>query len=285
MADNNTKAEQARLKNEKKKLKADQKKNAADAKKRAKEIAKQERKLESEQEGSGFSVFIITVFIILVWLIIIGILIKLDVGHFGSEILRPLIGDNQYLSWILPSESNTEGDNTEIYDGYSDLRTAVEQIKALELELAQAQAANRTYEDTISSLKARIAALEIYEEDAAELEKQKNLFYEEVIYADNAPSIEEYAKWYELMEPENAEYWYKRVIAQIEEDEEFEAYAQTFANMKPKEAAALFESMGDNLELAAKILMTIDSDSRAKILDAMDKELAAKLAKLMNPES
>ena len=55
--------------------------------------------------------------------------------------------------------------------------------------------------------------------------------------------------------------------------------------MKPKEAAAIFEEMTDNLALAAKILKVMEPDDRGKILGVMDSEVAAKLTKIMNPES
>ena len=51
------------------------------------------------------------------------------------------------------------------------------------------------------------------------------------------------------------------------------------------EAAAIFEEMTDNLALAAKILKVMEPDERGKILGVMDAEVAAKLTKIMNPES
>ena len=52
-----------------------------------------------------------------------------------------------------------------------------------------------------------------------------------------------------------------------------------------KEAAAIFEAMQDDLDLAAKILKTMDAENRGKILGAMDEEVAARLTKIMDPES
>ena len=53
--------------------------------------------------------------------------------------------------------------------------------------------------------------------------------------------------------------------------------------MKPKEAAAIFDSMTDNFDLVAKILGAMDSDSRANILGAMNSDNAAKITNIMNP--
>lgn len=54
--------------------------------------------------------------------------------------------------------------------------------------------------------------------------------------------------------------------------------------MKPKEAAAIFEEMSDNLDLAARILGVMDAEKRGKILGAMNAETAARLTKIMDPE-
>ena len=62
-------------------------------------------------------------------------------------------------------------------------------------------------------------------------------------------------------------------------------YASAYASMKPKEAAAIFEAMQDDLDLAAKILGTMSADDRGKILGVMDQEVAARLTKIMDPES
>lgn len=40
--------------------------------------------------------------------------------------------------------------------------------------------------------------------------------------------------------------------------------------MKPKEAAAIFDSMTDNLSLVAKILNALDAQSRGNIIGKMD---------------
>ena len=55
--------------------------------------------------------------------------------------------------------------------------------------------------------------------------------------------------------------------------------------MKPKEAAAIFESMTDNLQLVARILGVMSADDRGKILGVMDAAVAARVTKIMDPES
>ena len=110
-------------------------------------------------------------------------------------------------------------------------------------------------------------------------------FGEEVIYAENGPGPEEYRKWYEEFDPATAETLYKQVILQQEESKEIQEFAESYSSMKPKEAAGIFNEMTDNLNLVAKILNAMSADERGKILGAMDAEVAARLTKIMDPDT
>lgn len=92
-------------------------------------------------------------------------------------------------------------------------------------------------------------------------------------------------KYFESMDPATAELIYKQVVAQEQVDSKVQEYASAYAEMKPKEAAAIFEAMQDDLELAAKILGTMSAGDRGKILGVMDQEVAARLTKIMDPDS
>ena len=63
------------------------------------------------------------------------------------------------------------------------------------------------------------------------------------------------------------------------------AAVMAYSSMKPKKAAAIFEQMTDNLNLAARILKTMSAENRGDILAEMDPAIAAKLTKIMDPES
>ena len=87
------------------------------------------------------------------------------------------------------------------------------------------------------------------------------------------------------MDPATAQYLYKQVVQELEESSEVKDYAKAYSEMKPKEAAAIFEQMTDNLDLAARILGVMEPDARGAILGVMDPAIAAKLTKIMDPES
>lgn len=277
--------EKKKLQDEKKKLKSEQKNQKKEAKKRAREIAAQEAALSEDEEGGGFFTFLATLAIIVVWLGIVCVVIKLDVGGFGTNVLTPLLKDVPVVNKILPNPKTDSGEEEADNGGYTSLSDAVEQIKSLELQLQQAQSESLSKDEEINNLKAEVVRLQEFENKQVEFQRLKTEFFEDVVYAEKGPGAEEYKKYYEAMDPTTAEYLYKQVIAQLEEDGKIQEYAATYSAMKPKEAAAIFEKMQDDLSLVARILNAMDTESRGEILGKMDPDVAAKLTKIMNPES
>lgn len=284
----NSADEKKKLQEEKRKLKNDQKAQKREAKRRAKEIAKKESELDDEDdEGGGFATFLTTIFIVALWIAVICIVIKMDVGGFGSTVLTPILKDVPVVNKILPGNTLTETTDGESFGGYTSLRDAVNQIEALEKQLEQVKNESKEKDTELNTLKAEVLRLQPFEEKQVEFQRIRTKFYEEVIYADNGPGAEEYRKYYEDMDPATAEYLYKQVVSQLEESKEIQEYAATYAQMKPKAAAEMFEKMDKDkdIKLVAKILKSMSSESRAKIMDAMDAEFAAKLTKIMDPDS
>lgn len=281
-------AEQKRLAEERKKLKSDQKQQKKEAKARAKEIERQEKSLDTDSgETNNVSVFFVTLIIVIVWIAILCLLVKLDVGGFGSGVLTPILKDVPVLNKILPSGSELAVDESEqeAYGGYNNLREAVDYIRELELELERAQSAETGSSEEVEQLRAEVGRLKEFEDRQVEFQRIKTEFYEEVVYAEKGPGPEEYQRYYEGIDPVTAEFLYKQVTQQVEETQEIQDYAMAYSAMKPKEAAAIFEAMTDNLELAARILHIMDADSRGMVLGAMDPEVAAMITKIMDPES
>ena len=276
-----TKAEKKRLKDERKKIKNEQKAQKKEAKQRAKEISAQEAELEDE--GGGISAFFVTLVIIVIWIAILCLLVKLDVGGFGSNVLAPVLKDVPVVNKILPAESVVTTDDEESYGGYTSLRDAVDYIKQLELELEQAQSASNTDSAELEELRAEVERLTTFENAQVEFDRIKTQFYEEVVYAENGPGAEEYQKYYEQIDPTTAEYLYRQVVEQLQVDAQLTAYAQSYADMEPAAAAKIFEQMKNDLDLVAKILNQMNTVSRGNILAAMDPEIAARVTKIMDP--
>ena len=273
------KKERERIKSERKQLAAEQKKQKKEAKKRAKELAAQEAELDSDSPGSGVAVFFVTILLVVIWLGITVLLIKLDVGGIGTNFVAPI------LNKILPPDSIMETEDVESYYGYSSLTDAVNQIRNYESQITTQKETIETYEEQIAALTAEVARLQTFEANQVEFQRIKTEFYEEVIYSEDGPGPEGFIDYYESMDPETAQQIYQQVVRVEVYNAEIEKYAQAYSEMKPKAAAGIFEAMTDDLDLAAKILGAMEADDRGAILGVMDPEIAARITKIMEPDT
>ena len=276
-------AEKKRLKEERDKLKKERKEQKKEAKRRASEIAREEEAFD--EGGNGLVTVGATILIIFLWLAVICVIVKLDIGGFGSTVLSPILKDVPVINKILPGSSVTETTDPDGYGGYSSPQEAVEYIKQLEQELERAQNASNTKDTDLAALKAENERLREFESKQLEFMRIKNEFYEEVVYSDKGPGMEAYKEWYETMDPSTADFLYKQVVQQLEESAEIQEFARTYSAMKPKEAAKIFEAMQDDLNRVAKILNAMNSKDRGAILGVMDAQVAARLTKIMDPDS
>ena len=237
---------------------------------------------EEREGGSKVITALVTFLIILIWLFILVLCIRWDVGGFGSEVLHPVLKDVPVINKILPVVKNEELIQDEKYP-YATLSEAVSQIKSLEKKLNDAKETNRADAEKIASLEAEVSRLKQFEEQQTAFMKEKEAFYEEIVYTDNAPDIEDYKEYYESIEPENAEDLYKQVVQDIQYEDEIKEYAKAYSAMEAEAAAGILESMTDDLELAAKILEAMAADARGEVLGAMDPDVAAQITKIMEP--
>ncbi|GFI31173.1 hypothetical protein IMSAGC013_02567 [Lachnospiraceae bacterium] len=264
------KAERARKKEEKKQRKAEKK-----------QMQEEESQEEEESGGSKIAVILATIVFIAIWLAILALIIKMDIGGFGSTVLHPILKDVPVINKILP-----ETEKEPVVDAqypYTTLDEAIARIKELEVELSDTQSQSKGNSDYVSQLEAEVARLREFENEQSAFEEEKTKFYKEVVFNENAPDISEYKAYYESIDPANAEVLYKQVVQQQEADAEIEEYAKTYSEMKPKQAAAIMEAMQDNLKLVVKILENMKTDARSDILAAMNAEVAARITKMMEP--
>ena len=263
-----------------------EKKAEKQRKKEEKKLAKQQELEDDTEESSGGSkvaLVFVTLIIIIIWLAILALLVKMDVGGFGSTVLAPVLKNVPYINKILPATDESELGTEDTEYPYQTLDEAVAYIKELELELQTAQEGSSENSAYVAQLESEVAKLQQYEQNEADFENEKAQFYEEVVFNDKAPDISEYQKYYESIDPANAEELYKEVVQQEQTSQELTDYVSTYSQMKPKEAAAIFDTMTDNLELVAKILNQMDRQSAANILGKMDSQTAAKVSELMEP--
>ena len=268
------------LKADRKQLRSDQKAAAKEARLRAKEMEEAEAELNGDIHG-GLGSFLLILLIILVWLLLMAIMIKFNILGLGDT-LTPALKDIPYIKNLLPGAqtvqmNNSDEDSSQVVADNSDY------VASLEQELSRQLALNASYAATIDKLNAEVARLEPFEEEQAEFDKQRQQFYQDIVYNDNAPDASAYASYYAMIAPEEAAEIYEQIASDEISDEEVKVYAATFTAMKPKEAAAIFNNMS-NITLVARILQQMGSDDRAKIMGKLDTEVAEKVTELLEPE-
>lgn len=230
--------------------------------------------------SSKIITFIIGLIIVLIWLGIFGIFIKLDVGGFGSSILRPLVKDIPVINRILPNVSDEQIAYENDYS-YKTLEEAINRIKELELINDSLMTDDNTTASRIKELEAEVLRLKTFEENQVAFEARVLEFEKEVVFAENAPNVEEYKKFYESINPTNAEIIYKQVIEQIQYSEAIKEKAEIYRKMKPANAAAILEDMTADIDLVAQMLLAMRPSESSAILAKMDKTAAAKITKKM----
>lgn len=289
------KAAKAKLKADKKEYKKKLKEQKKEQKEREREFADRSAEINGDNAG-GLATLIITFLIILIWLAIMALLVKLDVGHFGSDVLAPILKDVPYVNWILPEGSvQKPAQNTQITvegtteDGNTGTITTLEDaeayIKRLEQALQSEMEQNSAYAAQIEKLEAEVARLEPFEQQQKEFYEQREKFFNEVVYGDNAPDPDTYQQYYEMMDPETAAEIYEKILQGKQEDAAIKAFATTYSGMKAKESAAIFDEMvsENQITLVAKILAQMSVENRGDILAAMKEDNAAKLTQLLEP--
>ena len=201
-----------------------------------------------ESTGSKIVTVLIVLVIVVIWLAIFGVLIKLDVGNFGSEVLYPVLKDVPVVNMILPEPAQNQSDTS----------------------------TSKEYD-----LQAEINRLKKFEQEQSAFAKRVQEFDKNVVYNDKAPDTEEFKKYYEEIEPDNAEKIYKEVCKDYEYSQEIKDQADAYGKMEPASAAAILSEMTNDLTLVAKILDSMQTSKSALILQNMKPTTAAQVTTKM----
>jgi len=237
---------------------------------------------EYDMSTNKFTSFLIAVVIIAIWLVFFGLLIKFDIGGFGSSVMRPIFEDVPIINKILPK---ADSDEEEEYP-YKSLAEAINYIKELELELENANELADNKDEVIADLQSEIDRLKSFENDQLEFERIKEQFYNEVVFGDTAIDYNYYKQYYESIEPEYAEVLYQQVVEKYLYDEQVQELANAYSEMKPARAADALYEMTGNLETVVAILKCMETEERAKVLDALstkDPVFCGKITEMLAP--
>lgn len=244
--------------------------------------SKRERNIEEESTGSKIVSALIVILIILIWLGAFIFAVKCNFMGFGSKVLAPVLKDVPVINKILPDTENANlyGEGLDEEYDYETVEEAVERIKELEMQLDSQSSSSGVDSNYIQELEAEINRLKKFEDLQEEFAQKKKEFDEEVVYADAAPDITEYQKYYEQMDPDNAAEIYRQVVEQVEYDKKVKEEADKYANMEPAAAAEVLDVMASaDLDLVCAILSSMDTEASALIMNELDSNVAAKITK------
>ena len=165
-----------------------------------------------ESTGSKLVTALIVIVIVAIWLLIFGVLIKLDVGNFGSSVLTPVLKDVPVLNWILPDSGSDDSSQSGEYDN---LKEANARIKELESQLATTSNSDNANSSQVQQLQSEVQRLKKFEDNQEAFAKRVKEFDENVVYNDKAPDTEEYKKYYEGIDADNAAEIYRRGVQAV----------------------------------------------------------------------
>ncbi len=246
-------------------------------------MAKKEKtaKVNDRQDGNRVLTILIALLLVIIWLAIFGALIKLDVGGFGSGVLRPILKDVPLVNMILPPDTAQVVANDNNNTDYQSLAQALAKIQELEGTIADLQNGKTNDDQSVEELQAEVKRLKVFEEEQKDFEKRVEEFDKNVVFADAAPDVEEYKKYYEAINPTTAEEIYRQVIEQLQYSDAIKEKADIYKKMEPKAAAQILETMTADVKSVAEILLSMKPKESAAILAEMDKVVAAKITKKM----
>ncbi len=238
---------------------------------------------EPIEQGKGGKLIniLVGVIIVAIWLTIFALLIKMDVGGVGS-MLRPYLKNVPGINMILPEATDDEVIE-ETGTQYKTLAEALNRIKELEQQVDDYKNSGATSSQTVADMQAEINRLKQFEDRQAYYDQLKDEFDREVVFADNAPNIEEYKKWYESIDADNAAQLYKEVVQQLQYSQQVKDWAETYSKMDAAKAAAILQEMTGDTDLVSKILKNMSASKRSAILAEMEPLFAAKITKVMYP--
>ena len=124
----------------------------------AKKDKDKETTVDEESTGSKVVTALIVIVIVIIWLGIFIVLIKLDVGHFGSNVLYPVLKDVPALSWILPDKGSDGGAAREEYDNLTEANARIRELESQLAATSSSDSANSSEIEELPALSARPAA-------------------------------------------------------------------------------------------------------------------------------
>lgn len=232
-----------------------------DKKEKLKQLQQQKKQMSKEIDelkgnGTGSKVKGVLLFLLILLLFLGGMsaMIKADVGGFGSGVLAPIIGNINGLNKILPAGSVTNVSDTADSEDTNKQDT-----------IDTANNTTKTQQTADASSTTETASAEAATDTQATSDSQA---------ASNGTGISSTDTQNTTEQSTESEV----------SDEDIADYADTYSKMDAESAAGILQNMTGDLRLVAKILESMTSSKRAKIMGKMDVNIASKITKIMSED-
>ncbi len=155
-------------------------------------------------------------------------------------------------------------------------------IKLTEAELKKKEEEVDILLKQVQSLKAENERLAVFEQNQLAYEKDKQELDALIVSSGDQAA---FADWYQKMNPDNAARLYQKTMVDLAVQQELEQLTKVYAEMKPKPAAKVLESMSTTrLEMVAMIIKNLDTDQAGKIMSELEPKVAARITAYLYPE-
>lgn len=248
-----------------------------------------EAKGKKERQKGSLIKNILIVFLSLVFLLLLFLLLlRLNVFGLGN-ILAPSMRNWPLSQVYLPSMTETgeieldpETGEPIVKEPEETLEEVKEKLNLMEMELKKKEEEADILLKQVQKLKTENERLAVFEKNQLKYEKDKEELDRLIVESGDKAA---FVQWYESINPDNAARLYQESVATLEEQEELGKLTKVYAEMKPKAAAKVLETMSSTrLEMVAMIIKNLDTDQAGKIMSEMEAKVAARVTAYLYPE-
>lgn len=233
---------------------------------------------------SLFIVFLTFVFILLLFLLFLRMNL-FGLGSMLAPTLRPFPLSDVYLPPMSETgevEIDPETGEPIVKEPEETIEEVKENLNLLQTELKKKEEEADILMKQIQSLTSEKERLAVFEKKQLEFEKERAEFDARIV---EAGGKQDFTHWYQTMNPDNAARLYQESMAELAVQKELDGLIKVYAEMKPKAAAKVLETMSSTrLEMVAKIIQNLDTDQAGKIMSEIDPKVGARITAYLYPE-
>lgn len=193
-----------------------------------------------------------------------------NIRDMAYDVLRgvPLIGN-----WVPEAEEEDRTPRVSAADLQNRVTLLERQVDSLTRERDTLRANNE-------GLQRETERLRGFEAEQEQFKRDQEVFHE-MVYNENRA---DFWRWYQQINPDRAAEFAREAAGEARVSLEVRDHLNMIRGMEPRSVAAMFEILMDtNSDIVADTMRALPADDRAMIMDAIEVEKRAALARLLTP--